>query len=239
MTAVQFVVNEVFDISTRGGLIAVGSTRNGDFLGIPAYGTTLAASPFTSLVLISRRRGPNVRGRPFWWWTEQTPSSSLSDACGLHRTNELPVPALPTAVDERFGEAPSMMDALVAAYGGRPDGCMRVRPCRRRSILIMIRVRGARVPAGEADRNLGVEGRRYGVEGGEPRGPALSLLQPSDDIGGHPRTFGQLLLRQPAGMSQSGELPTYHPRLRSLDDPRPYRSNAGPARRCALPYQAH
>jgi hypothetical protein len=35
MTAVQFVVNEVFDIPTRGGLIAVGSTRNGDFIGIP------------------------------------------------------------------------------------------------------------------------------------------------------------------------------------------------------------
>jgi hypothetical protein len=35
MTAVQFVVNEVFDIPARGGLIAVGSTRNGDFIGIP------------------------------------------------------------------------------------------------------------------------------------------------------------------------------------------------------------
>jgi hypothetical protein len=35
MTAVQFLVNEVFDIPTRGGLIAVGSTRNGDFVGIP------------------------------------------------------------------------------------------------------------------------------------------------------------------------------------------------------------
>jgi hypothetical protein len=35
MTAVQFFVNEVFDIPTRGGLIAVGSTRNGDFIGIP------------------------------------------------------------------------------------------------------------------------------------------------------------------------------------------------------------
>jgi hypothetical protein len=35
MTAVQFRVNEVFDIPTRGGLIAVGSTHNGDFIGIP------------------------------------------------------------------------------------------------------------------------------------------------------------------------------------------------------------
>ena len=35
MTAIQFRVNEVFDIPTRGGLIAVGSTRNGDFIGIP------------------------------------------------------------------------------------------------------------------------------------------------------------------------------------------------------------
>ncbi|GID96171.1 hypothetical protein ACFQFC_20855 [Amorphoplanes digitatis] len=35
MTAVQFHVNEVFDIAARGGLIAVGSTRNGDFVGIP------------------------------------------------------------------------------------------------------------------------------------------------------------------------------------------------------------
>jgi hypothetical protein len=37
MTAIQFHVNEVFDIPTRtrGGLIAVGSTRNGDFVGIP------------------------------------------------------------------------------------------------------------------------------------------------------------------------------------------------------------
>ena len=35
MTAVQFRVNEVFDIPTRGGLIAVGSTENGEFVGIP------------------------------------------------------------------------------------------------------------------------------------------------------------------------------------------------------------
>lgn len=35
MTAIQFHVNEVFDIPTRGGLIAVGSTRNGEFIGVP------------------------------------------------------------------------------------------------------------------------------------------------------------------------------------------------------------
>ena len=35
MTAVQFVVNEVFDIPARGGLIAVGSTANGEFVGVP------------------------------------------------------------------------------------------------------------------------------------------------------------------------------------------------------------
>jgi hypothetical protein len=31
----RFRVNEVFDIPARGGLVAVGSTRNGDFIGIP------------------------------------------------------------------------------------------------------------------------------------------------------------------------------------------------------------
>lgn len=35
MTAVQFCVNEVFDIPGRGGLLAVGPTRNGEFIGIP------------------------------------------------------------------------------------------------------------------------------------------------------------------------------------------------------------
>jgi hypothetical protein len=32
---VQFLVNEVYDIATRSGLIAVGTTRNGKFVGIP------------------------------------------------------------------------------------------------------------------------------------------------------------------------------------------------------------
>jgi hypothetical protein len=35
VAAVQFCLNEVFDIPGRGGLLAVGSTRNGEFIGIP------------------------------------------------------------------------------------------------------------------------------------------------------------------------------------------------------------
>jgi hypothetical protein len=45
MTAVQFVVNEVFDIPTRGGIIAVGSTRNGDFVGIPRLRDDASGQP--------------------------------------------------------------------------------------------------------------------------------------------------------------------------------------------------
>ncbi|MGX6608601.1 hypothetical protein ACWKSP_41805 [Micromonosporaceae bacterium Da 78-11] len=45
MTAVQFLVDEVFDIPTRGGLIAVGSTRNGDFLGIPLLRDAASGRP--------------------------------------------------------------------------------------------------------------------------------------------------------------------------------------------------
>jgi hypothetical protein len=45
MTAVQFLVNEVFDIPTRGGLIAVGSTRNGDFIGIPRLRDDASGQP--------------------------------------------------------------------------------------------------------------------------------------------------------------------------------------------------
>lgn len=36
MTAIQFHVNEVFDSAARGGLIAVGSTTNGEFIGVPS-----------------------------------------------------------------------------------------------------------------------------------------------------------------------------------------------------------
>ncbi|GAA2649819.1 hypothetical protein [Paractinoplanes durhamensis] len=35
MTRVEFRVNEVFDIAARGGLIAVGSSLHGDFVGVP------------------------------------------------------------------------------------------------------------------------------------------------------------------------------------------------------------
>ena len=45
MTAVQFLVNEVFDIPTRGGLIAVGSTRNGELVGIPQLRDEASGQP--------------------------------------------------------------------------------------------------------------------------------------------------------------------------------------------------
>ncbi|MFI7540051.1 hypothetical protein [Actinoplanes sp. NPDC049599] len=45
MTAVQFLINEVFDIPTRGGLIAVGSTRNGEFIGIPRLRDEASGQP--------------------------------------------------------------------------------------------------------------------------------------------------------------------------------------------------
>jgi hypothetical protein len=45
MTPIQFLVNEVFDIPTRGGLIAVGSTRNGDFVGIPRLRDEASGQP--------------------------------------------------------------------------------------------------------------------------------------------------------------------------------------------------
>ena len=45
MTAVQFLVNEVFDIAARGGLIAVGTTRNGEFLGIPSLRDDASGHP--------------------------------------------------------------------------------------------------------------------------------------------------------------------------------------------------
>ena len=45
MTAVQFLVNEVFDIPTRGGLVVVGTTRNGDFVGIPRLRDEASGKP--------------------------------------------------------------------------------------------------------------------------------------------------------------------------------------------------
>jgi hypothetical protein len=35
MTTMQFHINEVFDISARGGLIVVGSIRDGELVGVP------------------------------------------------------------------------------------------------------------------------------------------------------------------------------------------------------------
>ena len=45
MTALQFQVNEVFDIPTRGGLIAVGSAQNGEFSGIPRPRDAVSGQP--------------------------------------------------------------------------------------------------------------------------------------------------------------------------------------------------
>jgi hypothetical protein len=45
MTAIQFRVNEVFDLPARGGLIAVGSTSNGEFIGIPRLRDDLSGQP--------------------------------------------------------------------------------------------------------------------------------------------------------------------------------------------------
>jgi hypothetical protein len=47
--AVQFLVNEVFDIPARGGLIAVGSTRNGDFIGVPRLRDEASGRPIRVL----------------------------------------------------------------------------------------------------------------------------------------------------------------------------------------------
>lgn len=45
MTAVQFHVNEVFDLPARGGLIAVGSTRHGEFIGVPSLRDDVSGRP--------------------------------------------------------------------------------------------------------------------------------------------------------------------------------------------------
>jgi hypothetical protein len=41
----QFHVNEIFDIPTRGGLIVVGSTDNGDFVGVPRLRDSVSGQP--------------------------------------------------------------------------------------------------------------------------------------------------------------------------------------------------
>jgi hypothetical protein len=45
MAATQFRVNEVFDIPTLGGLIAVGSTQGGEFVGIPRLCDEVSRQP--------------------------------------------------------------------------------------------------------------------------------------------------------------------------------------------------
>jgi hypothetical protein len=35
MTATEFQINEVFDIAARGGIVVVGETKPGEFLGVP------------------------------------------------------------------------------------------------------------------------------------------------------------------------------------------------------------
>ncbi len=49
MTAVQFLVNEVFDIAARGGLVAVGTTQNGEFIGIPSIRDDASGHPIRVL----------------------------------------------------------------------------------------------------------------------------------------------------------------------------------------------
>ncbi|GIM90321.1 hypothetical protein [Paractinoplanes toevensis] len=45
MTAIEFRVNEVFDIPARGGLIAVVVTLNGDFVGVPRLRDVTTGQP--------------------------------------------------------------------------------------------------------------------------------------------------------------------------------------------------
>jgi hypothetical protein len=49
MAATQFRVNEVFDIPTRGGLIAVGSTQGSEFVGIPRLRDEISSQPIDVL----------------------------------------------------------------------------------------------------------------------------------------------------------------------------------------------
>ncbi|GLW33465.1 hypothetical protein [Actinoplanes regularis] len=45
MTTMQFHINEVFDIPARGGLIAVGSIRNGELIGVPRLRDDTSGNP--------------------------------------------------------------------------------------------------------------------------------------------------------------------------------------------------
>jgi hypothetical protein len=42
---VRFVVNEVFDIQSRAGLVVVGSTERGEFVGVPALRDEVTGEP--------------------------------------------------------------------------------------------------------------------------------------------------------------------------------------------------
>jgi hypothetical protein len=70
MTAVQVHINEVFDIPTRGGLIAVGTTRNGEFIGIPRLRDEASGHPIHVLGVdhptprTQRTGGNHPGGRP-------------------------------------------------------------------------------------------------------------------------------------------------------------------------------
>jgi hypothetical protein len=49
MIVIQFHVTEVFDIPTRGGLVAVGATQPGEFVGLPRFYDEATGHPITIL----------------------------------------------------------------------------------------------------------------------------------------------------------------------------------------------
>jgi hypothetical protein len=96
MTAVQFLVNEVFDIPTRGGLIAVGSTRNGDFLGIPRLRDEASGRPIHVLGVDHPTPRTQRTGETILWSTAPTPTTSPSDGYGPWKA-DLEGPEVPEA----------------------------------------------------------------------------------------------------------------------------------------------
>jgi len=75
-------VNEVFDIPPRGGLIAVGSTENVEFTGIPDLRDEVTGRPIHILGVDHPTRGHAAGAKPSWWWTERTPTSSAQAGAG-------------------------------------------------------------------------------------------------------------------------------------------------------------
>jgi hypothetical protein len=63
MIAVQFLVNEVFDIAARGGLVVVGTTRNGEFVGIP---TQRYDDTGETILVVGRADADYVRPGRLW-----------------------------------------------------------------------------------------------------------------------------------------------------------------------------